>query len=150
MTYDHELTLINQTHVSDAVGNQIPVETDAVILCGLKSVARAEFYNAALNGLKPEMVFVVHAYEYDGQKKVEFGSVRYNVIRTHEPNFEELELTCERIAADETTTTKLIDHKLVQDLKSLVEEILADATVVMDAATPTAYEDKLADALEGW
>ncbi|RJQ25529.1 MAG: phage head-tail adapter protein [Peptococcaceae bacterium] len=100
MTYDHELTLISQTYTEDEIGNQIPTETETVILCGLKSVGRSEHYNAALTGLRPELIFVVHGYEYNGEKKVVFEGVRYNVIRTYAVDFEELELTCEKIAGD--------------------------------------------------
>lgn len=100
MTYDHELTLINQTVVEDEIGNQIPVETKTIILCGLKSVGRTEFYNAALTGLKPELVFVVHGYEYNGEQVIEFEGTRYRVIRTYTTGFEEIELTVERVGAD--------------------------------------------------
>lgn len=100
MTYDHELMLISQSTTEDEIGNQIPVETETAILCGLKSVGRSEFYNAAATGLRPEMVFVVHGYEYSGQQIVKFDGVRYRVIRTYAINFEEVELTCEKVIAD--------------------------------------------------
>ncbi|MGI5840162.1 MAG: phage head closure protein [bacterium] len=100
MTYDHELTLINQTYNVDEVGNQIPIETEKVILCGLKSVGRNEFYSAAATGLRPELVFVVHGYEYSGERAVVFDGVRYRVIRTYASDFEEMELICERVATD--------------------------------------------------
>jgi SPP1 family predicted phage head-tail adaptor len=100
MTYDHELTLIGQSYTEDEIGNPIPVETETVILCGLKSVGRTEFYNAAVTGLRPEMVFVIHGYEYNGEQLVKFEGVRYRVIRTYAIDFEEVELTCERVAAD--------------------------------------------------
>lgn len=100
MTYDHELTLVKQTFVSNEIGNQIPVETEITVLCGIKSVARNEFYSAATTGIKPSIVFIIHGYEYNGQQIVEFEGVRYRVIRTYATSFEELELTCERVAAD--------------------------------------------------
>lgn len=149
MTYDHELTLITQIMTEDEIGNQIPVETKKDILCGLKSIGRNEFYSAAATGLKPEITFIVHAYEYSGQRKVEFEGVPYNVIRTYEPSFEELELTCERIIGD-GTAIKLIDHELVQGLKALVEEILADEDITMDLEISEAYQAALAELLEGW
>lgn len=100
MTYDHELVLIRQDIVEDDIGNQVPVETQTVILCAVKSVARNEFYSAATAGLKPEIVFIIHPYEYTGEQKVIFEGVRYSVVRTYAVNMEELELTCERVAAD--------------------------------------------------
>ena len=108
MTYDHELTLIKHEYPldeygnpqTDENGNQIVIATETVVLCGLKSVSRNEFYSAAVNDLKPEHVFVVHGYEYDGQKIVEFEGIRYRTIRTYAVDFEEIELICEKVGAD--------------------------------------------------
>jgi SPP1 family predicted phage head-tail adaptor len=97
VTYDHELTLIGQRIEEDEIGNQIPAETETTVLCGLKSVGRSEFYDAAASGLRPELVFVIHSYEYSGERVVKFQGVRYNVIRTYQVDFEEMELVCERV-----------------------------------------------------
>ncbi|GIP38310.1 hypothetical protein J31TS4_15900 [Paenibacillus sp. J31TS4] len=100
MTYDHELTLIHEDNTQDELGNHVPALSKTDILCGLKSVGRNEFYSAATAGLRPELIFVIHAYEYDGQRLVEFDDVRYRVVRTYGEGTEEIELTCERVAAD--------------------------------------------------
>ena len=100
MTYDHELTLISETITEDEIGNQVPTETAVTVLCGLRSVGRSEFYGAAAAGLRPELVFVVHGYEYDGQRKVVFAGERYEVIRTYAVSFEETELTCAKVTAN--------------------------------------------------
>lgn len=100
MTYDHDLTLISQEIREDEIGNQIPVETETTVLCGLKSVGRSEFYDAAASGLRPELVFVIHGYEYNGERIVKFEGVRYNVIRTYQVDFEEMELVCEKVAGN--------------------------------------------------
>jgi len=102
MTYDNELTLIAQTIEDDGIGNQIPVEAETNILCGLKSIGRTEFYNAAANDLKPEMILVVHPYEYSGERYIKFSEnespkQRYSVIKTYKANMEDLELTCEKV-----------------------------------------------------
>lgn len=102
MTYDYELILITPGQITeDEVGNQIetdPIETP--IYCGLKSVGRSEFYNAAVTNLRPELVFVIHGYEYNNEKLVRFEDKDYRVIRTYANGFEEMELTCEKVAAD--------------------------------------------------
>ena len=100
MTYDSELTLIKLEFIEDEIGNQTPIETRKTVLCNVKSVGRNEFYSAATAGLRPSIVFVMHGYEYNGEQQVEFEGVRYKVIRTYSTNFEEVELTCERVAAD--------------------------------------------------
>lgn len=100
MTYDYELTLIGVTITQDEIGNEIVTETETVIYCGLKSVGRNEFYNAAVADLKPELIFVIHPYEYNGEKKVEFEKTRYSVIRTYRKDTEEMELVVEKDVGD--------------------------------------------------
>ena len=102
MTFDNELTLLSSTITYDDIGNPIETPTSINILCGLKSISRTEFYNAAANGLKPTLIFVVHPYEYGGETYIEFSEdespkQRYKVIKTYKPNFEDLELTCEKV-----------------------------------------------------
>ena len=100
MTYDHELILIGHIYEEDEWGNQVAVETRTPIFCQLKSVSRQEFYAAAQSGLKPEIVFVVHAYEYNGERKVEFDGKKYSVVRTYRADFEEMELVCEEVISN--------------------------------------------------
>lgn len=99
-TYDHELILIQRSYVEDDIGNQVPVETRMPILCDVRSIGRNEFYNAAVANLRPEMTFLVHAFEYNGERKVEFNGQQYSVLRTYADGTEEVELTCERVGDD--------------------------------------------------
>lgn len=96
-TYDHELVLIGETIVEDEIGNQKPVETRTAILCSVKSAGRSDFYSGAAAGLRPDIVFTIHAYEYSGERHVEYEGVRYRVIRTYQTGIEEIELTAERV-----------------------------------------------------
>jgi len=98
VTYDHELTLIGETIEEDEIGNQRPVETRTTILCSVKSAGRNDFYSGAAAGLRPEYVFTIHAYEYGGERIVEFEGKRYSVIRTYQTGIEEIELTAGRVA----------------------------------------------------
>ena len=109
MTYDHELVLIAWGVEEDEIGQQIPVETRTQILCKVKSIGRSEFYDAAMTGLKPEIVFVIHEAEYGEEREVEFEGERYKVIRAYRGGmtrqgsklaFDEMELTCEKVGTD--------------------------------------------------
>lgn len=102
MTYDNELTLISEILQEDEIGNQIATEIKTNIFCNFKSIGRTEFYNAASNRLKPSLIFIIHAYEYNGEKYVEFSEdlspkEKYKVIKTYKIGIEELELTCEKV-----------------------------------------------------
>lgn len=98
--YNHELILISLEYVSDAIGNQIPTEIRQPILCKVDSIGRSEFYSAATSDLKPEIIFTIHKYEYQNQRKIEFENQQYSVLRTYAVGIEEIELTCERVGAD--------------------------------------------------
>lgn len=61
-----------------------------------KSVRQSEFYQAAVTGLKPELLFEIHTFEYNNEQKLRYpagedGKV-YDIIRTYE-NGEITELT---------------------------------------------------------
>lgn len=94
MTFDNELKLIGIKYEQDEWRNKVEVRAEKTVLCNLESVTRNEFYNASVTGYKPELIFVMHAYEYDNEQKVEYEGKEYKVIRTYRRNFEELELIC--------------------------------------------------------
>lgn len=105
MIGDYGLTLISTDITYDDIGNPIETPIEIEILCDMKSIGRTEFYNAAANGLKPEYILVVHPYEYNGESYIEFSEnekpkQKYKVIKTYKKNFEELELTCEKVAGN--------------------------------------------------
>ena len=100
MLFSHDLTLIKTIFNFDDIGNQVATEEKTDVFCNVKSITRAEFYNAATTDLKPSIVFVVHLYEYNDEEIVEYNSVRYRVIRTYMTNTEEIELICEKVLAD--------------------------------------------------
>lgn len=109
MNYNHELTLISYEMSKDDIGNPIKVPVKKTILCRLASVGSKEFYDAANIGLKPEMKFIVHEFEYNGEKDVIFEDRKYKVMRTYTESvksersrlgMEEMELTCERVVGD--------------------------------------------------
>ena len=104
MTFDHELVLIRIEAGENDLGDPITIRTEMPILCDVMSVGRSEHYQAAAHGLKPEIVFVVSRWDYDGEKEVEFEGKKYTVLRTYEPkkskglgDFETLELVCEGV-----------------------------------------------------
>jgi len=101
MSYDHELILISSEYADDGYGGQIPVEVELPVLCEELSVGRSEFYSAAQTGLRPEVLFRIHRFEYSSQRLVRYeDGVRYRVLRAYATGIEEIELTCERAEGD--------------------------------------------------
>ena len=104
MTFDHELVLVRIEAGENDLGDPITIRTKKPILCDVSSVGRNEHYQAAAHGLKPELVFVISKWDYDGEKEVEFEGKKYNVLRTYQPkkakvlgDFETMELVCEGV-----------------------------------------------------
>lgn len=105
--YNHELTLINYEVGEDEIGNEIKIPIEKTILCKIKDIGSTEFYNAQVNDLKPARKFIIHTFEYNGEKQVIFEGTKYKVIRTYVGDTvdrsdnalsdEEIELTCEKV-----------------------------------------------------
>lgn len=61
------LTLIKQDIIEDELCNQILQEIKTTIYCSLKFVGRNEFYSASKRGLRLDLIFIVHNYEYSSK-----------------------------------------------------------------------------------
>lgn len=62
-----------------------------------KSIRQSEFYQANATGLRPELTFILWTREYKGEKYLKYGGKEYTIIRTFEPNSEEIELVCQGV-----------------------------------------------------
>lgn len=100
---NEELTLIKSVQKEDEIGDIIDVYEETYVLCEVESVTRSEFYYAAKADMRPEIIFVINKYDYDGQSLVEFKDKTYDVIRSYEPSpkrnpepmdIDRLELVC--------------------------------------------------------
>lgn len=79
--YNHELTLIGYEIKEDKIGNETKIPIEKNILCKIVDIGQNEFYNAKVSGLKPEIKFIIHEFEYGGEKEVIFKGERYEVLR---------------------------------------------------------------------
>lgn len=99
---DEILTLIQQTHETDAYGDPVITETRRTVLCRESSIGQQEFYQAHATGLKPEIKLVIADYlDYQGEKLLLYTPLGQNeeqlfrVLRTYR-NGLELEITAYR------------------------------------------------------
>lgn len=98
-TFDDQVGLVSVSITQDEYANEVETETTLTVWADIGSVGRTEFYNAMQNGLKPSMIITVKAFEYSGQKYVDYGSKRYKVERSYQTDNENLELTCSEVVA---------------------------------------------------
>lgn len=91
---NESITLIKRTPGSDDI-------TKRDVLCGLRSIGQAEFYQANAVDIHPEAKFILADYlDYDGETLVDWNGKRYRVLRTYRTG-QELELTVVRASAEE-------------------------------------------------
>ena len=101
MDRSDRITLITRSYTTDAVGNQVPVETGDEVFCQVQSVGRGEVFAAGQTGLKPEYKVTLLRYEYNGQTLAAYRGRRYRVYRSYTGRGETAELYLERTAGDE-------------------------------------------------
>jgi SPP1 family predicted phage head-tail adaptor len=81
-----------------------PAETMRKVYCTEKSVGQTEVYQANAVGLRPERKLILaHAFEYHGEKQLEFGGERYAIVRTYVNEGDQMELTIQKGNAAEVT-----------------------------------------------
>ena len=79
---DDVLTLISQQYAIDDFGvQQIVGEESHEIFCRVKSINRAEFFQAMKAGFHAQIAFAVSPIDYHGEPIVEFHGKRYEIYR---------------------------------------------------------------------
>ena len=99
MRHNTVVFLIAVTIIEDELGNQIEQETERKVFANEMTVSQGEYYNAASAGLRPQKMFEVYTFEYQGEEKLRYNSVKYQIIRT-ETRGEKTRIICERVAGD--------------------------------------------------
>jgi hypothetical protein len=88
--------LISVTIIEDELGNQIEQETERKVFANEMTVSQGEYYNAAAAGLRPQKMFEVYSFEYQGEEKARHLETEYRIIRT-ETRGEKTRIICERV-----------------------------------------------------
>lgn len=99
---DKVIFLLAATVNNDDIGNQVLGYGDQrMIFAEEIYLGTNEFYQAAVAGMKPEKRFEIYAREYQGEKKLVYDGITYNIIRTTiGKSKEKLWLICERVIGD--------------------------------------------------
>ena len=81
----------------DASGYPTEKTTDTEVWADVKSATRAEFYAANASGINVEIVFGVHAEDFNKQTQVIYDGKTYNIIRAYQKGLGVVELVCEAV-----------------------------------------------------
>lgn len=100
-TFDEEVTLISGAESTNAVGDTVRSEQRYVSFAQIVSPFMRETYEAMAQGLKPEFVAVLPNWydDYHGERFLEYGGVRYSIIRAFKASDMSCELTVTRLKA---------------------------------------------------
>lgn len=94
---DDVLKLIAKAEVQDVYGIWRSTLSRKEVFCQVRSITRAEFFEAGRNGLNPSFEFVIFAGEYNGERMVEYRGETYAVYRTYlVPGSDYIELYVQR------------------------------------------------------
>lgn len=104
MRKDKIIYLITETKSENELGDIIIEKNYRKTYAAKKSIGQNEFYQAAATGLRPEVTFIIWTREYKGEQFLKFGDKEYSIIRTFEPNSEEIELKCQGVVNRANTT----------------------------------------------
>lgn len=71
-----------------------------VYIIKVEEIYSNEFYEASQLGLKPELRLRISATSYNNERELRYNNQIYTIIRTSNPNTDEVVLICERKIED--------------------------------------------------
>ena len=78
-----KIALIETTYTQDDLGQWIETSTENTVFAYISSVSMDEFYQAGLQGMKPEYRFLIWATEYNGEETLKYNEAVYAIYRTY-------------------------------------------------------------------
>mgnify|MGYP000908391241 FL=1 len=97
MLFKDIIDLVAITTAKDPDGFPVVTETKRTIFADKKSVRQSEFYQAAAQNIKLELMFDVRSIDYQGEELLEYERQRYKIVRTYDKDGELTELVCSRL-----------------------------------------------------
>ena len=83
MNRAEKIALISIEYSQDDLGQWVETRTETDVFALVESVTMSEFYQAGMQGFKPEFRMTVWMSEYDDQEILEYKGKIYDVYRTY-------------------------------------------------------------------
>lgn len=83
MNIAEKISLISIEYTQDDIGQWTEERTETEVFALVESVSMSEFYQAGMQGFKPEFKMTVWMNEYNGQNLIEYKDKTYTVYRTY-------------------------------------------------------------------
>lgn len=85
--------LCNEVETLDKLGRPKKSYTEKKIFCNKKSIRQNEFYQAKVDGYKPEVMIIIKSCEYNNENHLKIENKLYRISRTYEKG-DDMELIC--------------------------------------------------------
>lgn len=94
---DGSCTLLSTSIQSNSIGveKEVQIQVECPII-KVEDVYAKEFYEANEQGFKPTLRLRISTLNYNGEPELIYMGTTYSIIRTQEPEADELILVCER------------------------------------------------------
>ena len=101
MLWNDVIELVKEVPGENDMGDSIVVREYKEVFANEKGIRQSEFYQAMANGLKPELMYEISKFDYEGEKQIRVNKEKlYNVIRTYPTKNERLEIICEGLVGE--------------------------------------------------
>lgn len=77
------IKLITTAYTQNEIGEWTEVPTKVSVFSYMSSVTMREFYDAGMQGFKPEYRFLLWQTEYSGEETLEYNNEVYVIYRTY-------------------------------------------------------------------
>lgn len=104
MNLAEKITLLAIEYTQDDLGEWTETRTETDVFAIVESVTMNEFYQAGMQGFKPEYRMMVWMNEYGGQKLLEYKDVTYTIYRSYRRDDGRIELYVTERKGDEDDT----------------------------------------------
>lgn len=78
-----KIALQKTTYTQDDLGEWVETASDVNVFAYVSSVSMSEFYQAGMQGMKPEYRFLIWQTEYEGEETLKYNDVIYTIYRTY-------------------------------------------------------------------
>ena len=97
MDRSRTIWLLKKDYQKDSIGNFQEILTKRKVYCDVRSITRAEWYDAGRQGFKPDFMVTMFAPDYRGEDELELDGKKYEIYRTYIAQNESIELYCQEI-----------------------------------------------------
>ena len=83
MNHAHKITLLTSKYTQDAIGQWIKTVDETNVFGLVSSVTMSEFYQAGMQGFKPDFRISIWMTEYHDEEELVYNDKTYSIYRTY-------------------------------------------------------------------